>query len=448
VSAPTPGFAATWNRLVANPWVVVASLLAGIGVAKVAPGAAAHLAILGDIYLDLLKMVALPFMVAAVVFSLRRLFADSRSSAILARLLATAGGAFLAVALVGLLAGLLVGPGRGLAPDTLLAMGRLAGVDAFNHDAVALAAPAAAGPAPGLGEAIVGLIPSNIFASLSQGETLKVLAFALLFGLAVGRTREQAAETFSQALETVYVACETLTRWFNRPLPVVLFAIVAGQIARTGVEPLKAMGKFLVAMGLSSLAVVALALLTVRLVSRQPWGRVLRAQRDPLLTAAATRSTTACMPAMITALVDQGFDRSRVELLVPLSITLLRVGHALYYLVSTLFVAQLYGAHLGPAQLGLAAAGSVLASIASAGASGLLATPLTGMVCGFLGLPWEAAMALFLAISLLCDMLRTLSGVAGDTAIAAFAAGTPTGAERRVPDVAAPAPGPAGETLG
>lgn len=137
-----------------------------------------------------------------------------------------------------------------------------------------------------------------------------------------------------------------------------------------------------------------------------------------------------------------------MELLVPLGITLLRVGHALYYLVSTLFIAQLYGAHLGHAQLGLAAAGSVLASIASAGASGLLATPLTGMVCGFLGLPWEAAMALFLAISPLCDMLRTLSGVAGDTAIAAFAAGTPAGAARRIPDAVAPAPGPAGETLG
>ena len=436
-------FAATWNRLVAHPWMVAASLLAGIAMAKAAPGAAAHLAVLGDIYLDLLRMVSLPFMVAAVIFSLRRLFSDNGSAAILARLAATAGAAFLAAALAGLLAGVLVGPGRRLAPDTLLAMGRLAGVDAFSHDAVALAGPAAAGPAPGLGEAILGLIPSNIFASLSQGETLKVLAFALLFGLAVGRTREQAAETFTQALETVYVACETLTRWFNRTLPVVLFAIVAGQIARTGVEPLKAMGTFLVAMGLGTLAVVAMGSLTVRLVSRQPWRRVLRAQRDPLLTAAATRSTTACMPAMISALVDQGFDRSRAELLVPLGITLLRVGHTLYYLVSTLFVAQLYDARLGPAQLALAAAGSVLASVASAGMNGLLATPMTGMVCGFLGLPWEAAMALFIAISPLCDMLRTLAGVAGNLAIAAYTAGAPG-------TVAADAParGPMGESLG
>jgi Na+/H+-dicarboxylate symporter len=418
------------TRILASPWMVLGSLLAGVALAKGAPEAAAHLAILGDIYLDLLRMVALPFMVAAVVFSLRRLFQDHRNATLLGRLVVGAGAAFLGVAVAGLLAGVLVGPGRRLTPDSLLAMGRLAGVETFSHDALALAAPPPGAPAPGLAEAILGLIPSNIFSSLSQGETLKVLAFALLFGLAVGRTRAAAAETFTQALETVYVACETLTRWFNTSLPVVLCAIVAGQIARTGVEPVRAMGKFLVAMALASLAVVALALLALRVISRQSWGRVLRSQRDPLLTAAVTRSTGACVPAMITALGDQGFDRGRVELLVPLGITLLRFGHALYFLVSTLFVAQLYEVHLGPAQLGLAAGGAVLASVASVGMGGLLSTPLTGMVCGFLGLPWEAAMALFVAISPLCDMLRTLAGVAGETALVAFAAGTPDRAPR------------------
>jgi Na+/H+-dicarboxylate symporter len=415
--------------------VVAGSILAGIAMGKLAPGPAADLAVIGDLYLDLLKMVVLPFMVAAVIFSLRRLLADGHSAAILPRLVLAFFGTFLAVALVSLVTGILLGPGRALAPDTLLAMGRLAGTDNFSHDTIVLSAEAAARPAQGLGEIVLGLIPSNIFGALTRGETLKVLAFSLMFGLAVGRTRERAAETFAQALETIYVACQTLTRWFNRALPLVLFAIVASQIARTGVEPLKAMVKFLAALAAASLAVVALSLLVLRLAGRQGWRQVLRCQRDPLLMAVATRNGAACMPTMITALIDQGFARGRVELLVPLGISVLRAGPVLYYVMSTLFIAQLYDVRLAPAQLGVVALGSVLAGIASAGMSGLLVIPLTGMVCGFLNLPFEAAMALFVAINPLCDMLRALTAVSGNSAFAALAAGAPAREPRPAPAV-------------
>ncbi len=49
------------------------------------------------------------------------------------------------------------------------------------------------------------------------------------------------------------------------------------------------------------------------------------------------------MPSMIESLVDElGFARSRVELLVPLTVSLLRVGPMVYYVCATLFIAQLY----------------------------------------------------------------------------------------------------------
>jgi Na+/H+-dicarboxylate symporter len=105
-----------------------------------------------------------------------------------------------------------------------------------------------------------------------------------------------------------------------------------------------------------------------------------------------------------------------VELLVPLSVSLLRVGPVVYYVSATLFIAQLYGRDLGIADVALVMGASVLAGFASAGMTGLVTVSLVGMTCAYLGLPFEAAFILFLAVDPLCDMLRTLVLVIGNTA--------------------------------
>jgi Na+/H+-dicarboxylate symporter len=415
-------------KAAASPWLAAACILAGMGLGQLAPQAAARLGILGDIYISLLKMVVLPFMVAAVIFSVRRLFTDRASLRILPRVLTALLAAFLLAALAGLLAGLVIAPGRHLSERTLLVMGRLAGNGGVGggHQELALFGADLPAQRPGLADLVKALIPGNIFAALTQGATLQVLAFSLLFGMAAARAPERIAGALVQALETVYRACLELTRWFNLALPLVLLAIVASQTARTGLEPLRAMFRFLVALGLGSLVVVGASLWALRAVSGRPWPEVLRSQREPLLMAAATRSSNACMPAMIASLTDGlGLSRSRVELLVPLGISLLRIGPVLYYVVATLFIAQLYDVALGPGQLALAAVAGVLAGFASSGMSGLVTISLTGLVCAYLGLPFEAALALFAAIDPLCDVLRTVVLVAGNIAFAAVASGAP-----------------------
>ena len=141
----------------------------------------------------------------------------------------------------------------------------------------------------------------------------------------------------------------------------------------------------------------------------------------PFALALATRSSLTCMPAMIGSLSDRlGFSRTRVELLVPLSVSLLRIGPILYYVSATLFIAQLYGLPLGADEILLAVAASILAGVASAGMTGIVTVSLIGMTCGHLGLPFEAAFILFVAVDPLCDMLRTLINVIGNSAAVAL----------------------------
>jgi Na+/H+-dicarboxylate symporter len=180
------------------------------------------------------------------------------------------------------------------------------------------------------------------------------------------------------------------------------------------------MGAFVVAFLVVSVVLLVVAAVIIWKRSNGTLGQTLNALRGPFALALATRSSATCMPIMIESLVTRlGFARSRVELLVPLTVSLLRIGPVVYYVCATLFIAQIYGRSLSPVEIGIVLTSSVLAGFASAGMTGLVTVSLIGMTCTYLGLPFEAAFILFLAVDPVCDMLRTLVLVIGNTAAVA-----------------------------
>ncbi|RSZ36011.1 MULTISPECIES: cation:dicarboxylase symporter family transporter [unclassified Variovorax] len=406
---------------VLNPWVVIISLGAGVAFGMLAPPLATPLSFVGDIYVDLLKMITLPFMVSAVIFSLQRLFRDGGTASLLGRvaLVFLAFSAFVAIAGAATL--LILRPGENLPSSTMQTFGQIVGGDLSASDtAMNLRGTDEAKKTASFADMLVSLVPANIFSALANGDTLKTLVFALLFGLAVGHVPTRISDGLTQALETVYHACQTLMRWLSFPLPVVLFCMSAAQLGKTGIEPLKAMGAFVVAFLIVSALLLAVAAVIIWKRSNGTLGQTLNALRGPFALALATRSSATCMPIMIESLVTRlGFARSRVELLVPLTVSLLRIGPVVYYVCATLFIAQIYGRSLTPVEIGIVLTSSVLAGFASAGMTGLVTVSLIGMTCTYLGLPFEAAFILFLAVDPVCDMLRTLVLVIGNTAAVA-----------------------------
>lgn len=419
----THGF---WRSLASRPSVVVASLVAGIAVGRLAPDAAAEIGVIGEIYVDLLKMVILPFMVSAVIFSLRQLLREGGASKMLGRVVLMFSVMMGMAVLAGLASAALFAPGDNLPPETLASLGHLVGTDLNRSGDIEIAIY---GPIPvpqvmSFDKIVLSIIPSNIFAALTNGETLKALVFSLLFGLAISQVPSKASDSLVEALETIYHTCLRLTHWFNTLLPLVLFSMVASQTAKTGLEPVRAMADFLIAVGAGAALIVLLSIAALRWASGRPWHEVLRSQREPLTMAIATRSSPACMPSMIESLSGGlGFPRTRIELLVPLGISLLRIGPAFYYVIATLFIAQLYDRDLQAVEIGLVLIGAILAGIASSGMTGFVTLSLTGIVCAYIGLPFEAAMALFLAVDPVCDILRTVALVAGNNAFAALTCG-------------------------
>jgi Na+/H+-dicarboxylate symporter len=401
-----------------NPWVIMSSLVLGFAMGTVAPQQAIKLGFLGDIYVDLLKMITLPFMVSAVIFSLQRLFREGGTGQLLGRLAAVFVAFSVAVAVVGAVTALIVRPGVNLSTETMQTFGQMVGSDLNSSDtAMQLQGADEVKKSVSFTDVLLSLVPANIFSALASGDTLKALVFAMLFGLAVGHVPSRISDGLTYSLETIYHSCQTLVRWLNYPLPIVLFCMSAAQLGKTGIQPLQAMLQFVIAFSIASVIILVVAAVIIWRRSNNSFGQTLDSLRAPFALALATRSSATCMPVMIESLADKlGFARSRVELLVPLATSLLRVGPVVYYVTATLFIAQLYGRDLTFADVSLVMGASVLAGFASAGMTGLVTVSLVGMTCAYLGLPFEAAFILFLAVDPLCDMLRTLVLVIGNTA--------------------------------
>ena len=408
--------------LALNPWVIFSSLALGFLMGIYAPQASLSISYIGDIYVDLLKMIALPFMVSAVIFSLQRLFREGGSATLLKRVGVVFVIFFVSVAIVGAITMLIFKPGADLSAEQMQTFGKIVGNDLSSTDTV-MALNGVDEPSKNVSfvQVLSSMVPSNIFSALATGDALKTLVFAMLFGFAVGRVPARVSDGLTQTLETIYNACQVLMRWLNYPLPIILFCMSAAQMAKTGVGPLQAMAQFVFAFFVASLLVLAIAAIIIWKRSNATFIETLTALEAPFALALATRSSPTCMPSMIESLADKlGFARSRVELVVPLGISLLRIGPVVYYVAATIFIAQLYGKTLGPSEIAVVMSASILAGFASAGMTGLLTVSLVGLTCGYLGLPFEAAFILFVAVDPICDMLRTLVNVIGNSAAVAL----------------------------
>lgn len=409
------------KQFATSPITVLLCVLAGAFLGWAAPAFSKHLTVVGVVYVDLLKMIVLPFMVSAVIFSLQKLLRDGGTAVILGRVAVVFAAFSVIAALLGAFGTLLIQPGTDMSPATQAALGLIVDSNADSSNTEMAFHTAETPPKPlTLQDVLATVISSNIFASLVNGETLKVLVFALMCGFAIGQLPGKIADSLGQTLEAVYHACQALTRWINLPVPLVLICMTASQIADTGLEPMRAMFGFVVTFLAISTVLLILAVVALGQRAGCSYSTVRDSMRGPFSLGVATNNSATCMPAMVEALAEHlKFARSQVELLVPLSVSLLRSGAIAYFVCGTMFVAALYGHDLSAMEVGAVVIISVLSGFASTGMGGITSITLMATACQYLGLPFEAAFILFVAVDPICAMARTaVTVISGCAAVA------------------------------
>ena len=409
-----------------NPLVVFAALGLAILAGLYLPDVSAQLEPAGGYYISLLKMIVLPYLFVTVTIGITKIASDPNASRYIARLVVIYPVAMLVAALVAIGSCLLIAPGGTVDGPSLSALGDIVNGRAdelLPDDEVMLAAPPvteAAGIETAFGERI---IPENIFAALTNGDSLKVVVFCIVFGAALARNSGLDRRSLLDLFKVIQDACIEVIRWLNLILPFALFAMVSSQVANVGIGPLVSLGSFIQAQALAAAILVVLGALVIASRARvSPVAAILRLA-ETITLAVTTRSSFACIPVAVRQLTENlRFDRFATDLVMPLGTTICRVGAVPYYVIGTVFIAQVYGAELDFQAYATIIIASMAAGVASSGATGTMTVLLIALVAAPLKLPFEAAIVLFIAVDPIIDIFRTVVLVYGNCALTSLVA--------------------------
>lgn len=373
----------------------------GIATGLVFGELAAPLRVVADAFIRLLQMMVLPYLVVSLVGALGRL--ERGTALAVARAGAGALVALWAVALLLVVALPLVLP-----PWTSGAF--------FSSSLV---------EPPGSFDIVAQYIPANPFRSMADNVVPAVVLFSILLGVGVMTVPDRAPLLADLAvLERALVRANGL---MVRLTPLGLFAIAASTIATAGVEHVGRVQLYLaafVAFGVLLTFVVLPALAAA--VTPVPAWTVIRAARDPLLTAFVTGSLFVVLPQIVdrvkalvaeAAATDEHAEHA-VEILVPVSFTFPHAGKVLT-LAFVPFAAWTAGVPFGPGE----AATLVLAGVGATFGSMNVAVPY---LLDLLAIPADT-FQLFLAVGVATFRVATLVATMHTLVLALVATAVVTG---------------------
>ncbi|MTI94327.1 MAG: dicarboxylate/amino acid:cation symporter [Firmicutes bacterium] len=353
---------------------------------------------LGQAFLRLITMMVIP-----IVFTSLTLGAGSVNDIRkLGRIGGKTIGAFLATTSIAVGIGALIG--TILQPGSNLSLSTEAG-------------EVAAREAPALAETFLNIIPRNIFVAFTEVNMLQIIFFALFLGIALNLVEKKYSEpvnTLLAGLSTIFTKMISLIMKLT-PLGVFgLMAPVAGEYGLDAVLPLLKV-IFAVYLGcLLLLAVYAAALYLLAGVNPLDFFRKIFPVQ---MIAFSTSSSAATLPTtMQVAKQRLKLSDNVVSFTLPLGGTINMDGGAIYQGIAVIFTAQIFGIELGLFQLLTVILTATLATIGTAGVPGMGIITLA-LVLQSVGLPLEGV-ALLAGIERLLDMIRTLTNVTSDLAVA------------------------------
>jgi Na+/H+-dicarboxylate symporter len=359
---------------------------------------------LGTIFLNALKMVVVPLIVASMIVGVTSLgdirkLGGTTVKTLLYYLVTTSFSVIVGIILVNI-----IQPG--------------AGVESFGAYVPDLVAES---KQKTLLDVIIGLIPDNLFRAAAEGRVLPLIVFSLLFGgvlTAIGEKGKPVIDFFV-GLNAAIMKIVHLIIYFG---PVGIFALIGGIVAenRDSVEAMvTGLGWYslTVIVGLLIHAVIVLPLILRLFGRRKPFPYFVN-MGEALATAFTTASSSATLPITIESVEEKNkVDSRAASFVLPLGATINMDGTALYEAVAALFIAQIFGVELTAGQQVVIFLTATLASIGAAGIPHA-GTVTMVFVLTAVGLPLEG-IGLIWAVDWFLDRCRTTVNVWGDSVGAA-----------------------------
>ena len=361
---------------------------------------------LGTLFINLLSMVVIPLIAAALFAGIAKL-GDLRT---VGRLVVRSLGFFWATALIAIAIGFLMAsallPRSFMSPEQQTALRAAASADVSVIQRTAETIPT------GL-QFLVQLVPANPFKAAADGNLLPVVVFVTIFGIAAAALSVEKRAPLTTIADSITETLIRIIHWVLWFAPVGIFALVAPLMAQFGGPLLIAMGRFIIAVIIGVLVFLAAVYLPcVAMIARLSPLRFLRAAYPSMLMGFSATSSMAALPMMLDA-ADRELQIPRPVsgFVLPLAATINRGGSAVFQAIAVVFIARLYGIPFGFGEMLAAGAAVFLSSLTVASVP---SASVISMVPAFqsTGLP-VAGLSILLGLDRIPDMFRTMTNVTG-----------------------------------
>tara|TARA_Y100000389_G_C17436266_1_gene505729 strand:- start:420 stop:1682 length:1263 start_codon:yes stop_codon:yes gene_type:complete len=367
----------------------------------------------GTIFINLLKLIAIPLILASLIKGVSDLKDISKLSQMGGRTILTYLITTLTAVSIGLVLVNLIQPGKSISVETRNEL-----VEAYSTNTeekqVAAAKQKEAGPLNALEE----IVPSNIFLAASNNRNmLQVIFFALFFGIGMILLPYKKIKPVKKFFDSFNSIILKLIDLIMLAAPYGVFALLAALVVEApSLELFQALALYAVTLLLGLAAMIFIYMILVRVFTGKKINFFVKGIAPAQLLAFSTSSSAATLPVTMECVEENlGVDKEVASFVLPIGATINMDGTSVYQGVAAVFIAQAFGLDLNlSAQLGIVFT-ATLASIGTA------AVPSAGIVMLVIvlsqaGIP-EAGLALIFAIDRPLDMCRTIVNVTGDAAV-------------------------------
>lgn len=370
----------------------------------------------GTIFINLLKLIAVPLIIVSLISGIAGLDDVSRLSRIGLKTISLYLLTTVLAVTVGLIVVNIIKPGNFLSAE------KSAEFRAQYVASQTVIEESEHGPL----QFIVDIVPDNIFDALTDNtRMLQIIFFSLLFGISIVLTNSDKTKQLRAFFDSLNEVVLRMIHIIMYIAPVGVFALIAGITTDiAGDNPGDTWALF-GSLGMYALTVIIGLLLlifvlyptAISLLTKLNFKQFIRGMAPAQLLAFSTSSSAATLPMTMQCCEENlGVKKEVASFVLPLGATINMDGTSLYQAVAAVFIAQIYGMDLTMVQQLTIVLTATLASIGSA------AVPGAGMIMLIIvltsvGIPTEGV-ALIFAVDRPLDMLRTVVNITGDSVIA------------------------------
>lgn len=364
----------------------------------------------GTLFLNALKMLIVPLVMASIICGMMSLSADTLGRLGAKTMLYYAVSSLVAI-LIGLFFVNLLQPGIIDGEPARFVLG-------LSSETEEVLRVVSSKGSSDIAEVLLRMVPPNIVTAAANGQMLGLIFFSLIFGFFVSRLQGGAAHVqkdFWQGLLDIMMMMTELVMKFS---PIGVFALVAKVFMVSGIEAFEPLALFFITV-LLALGVHMFVFLpaVLRYIAGVSAAKHFKAMLPALLTAFSTSSSSATLPITIDSVESRAGVSNQVSgFTLPLGATINMDGTALYECVAAMFIAQAYGISLDlTTQFTIV----LVALLTSVGVAGIPSASLVAIsiILTVIGLPLEA-IGLILVVDRVLDMCRTTVNVFSDSCAA------------------------------